>query len=207
MNFHAINGAAINGSAVMFNIVLLPDGAFGIDTVLFERNVALMEGSFGIELDMLGDVTRLAQLGEAPFGIDLEITGTLALDQNVYLTGSFDLAMDATGTLANVRHLSGEFTMALDIAGDPTNFASMAATFGIDFAWDAMLTAVHSIEPTSFGIANEMTGDLFVYRYLPNGTFGMALNMTGDLTSNPFGADPDDKVAVREPKILTADSV
>lgn len=139
LNGFALGGAVLDGTGVTNTYVYLPSSTMSMEVSLAERRFVSMSGSMDIGLTLAGDISRVANLGDAPMSWGFTPSGTLyrgvpfgpqLMSVGATLTGvmssltlipsgSVAMSYSMTGTLIRTGGLAGSVDLATDLSGNP----------------------------------------------------------------------------------------
>lgn len=137
MDAFALNSATVNSVGSYASVVLLPTSTATVDLALYERIAVSMEGTIGFSFGLVGNIARVANLGDAETASSLALngqmsivilgpsgisasgwTGSGALLRIGTLTGETSLDWSPAGALAATKYLGNQtVTQALDAFG------------------------------------------------------------------------------------------
>ncbi len=160
MNSFQINGAGINGAGSFASIVYIPDAVVTVELALNERNAVTLSGAIETGLVLLGDISRVSNLGTAEATFQFDPTGLMAI---VILgpAGSIEIDTLLEGTMDPAMYMAGSIEVSTVLSSNLVKVAYLGYS-DLD----------HSLEPT--GILT-FTGGLA-------GVVDQLLNPSGSLT-------------------------
>lgn len=113
----ALNSGAINTAGVIARYVYLPSSTMTMDAVLSERRFVSLSGGMEIVQSLAGDLSRVANLGDAPQTWSNTYTGTLSRVYNIG-NGSVAMGFNPTGTIyTGITFGSQSMSMAYAMSG------------------------------------------------------------------------------------------
>lgn len=203
LNGFALGGAVLDGAGVTNTYVYLPSSTMSMEVSLAERRFVSMSGSMEIGLTLAGDISRVANLGDAPMSWGFAPSGTLyrgvpfgpqLMSVGATLTGvmssltlipsgAVSMSYDVTGTLIRTGGLAGSVDLANTLSGDPYAIRyfgdqSISAGMGLTGA----LTKIQYLSGT-VATAMDLVGSLSVGQVslLPSSTLSMTAVLAGSL--------------------------
>lgn len=168
MNGFPFNSGALNGGAALACIVYLPAATATVELALNERIAVSMAGSLGMSISPSGDISRVSNLGSAPFTLGFATAGDLTRSQRIYFEGSSTgFGLDASGAMSTVSlGPYGESSWGFAVAGDMDRRVLLSGSSAIALSPAASVVAVRTLvgSPITTGFAAtgamQLTGGL-----------------------------------------------
>lgn len=116
MDAFALNSATVNSVGSYASVVLLPTSTATVDLALYERIAVSMQGTVGFSLGLVGNIARVANLGNAEAASSLTVNGQIS----IVILGPSGIATsgwDSSGTLLRIGALTGESSLGWSPAG------------------------------------------------------------------------------------------
>lgn len=206
MDAFALNSATVNSVGSYASVVLLPSSTVTVDLALYERIAVSMEGTTGFSFDLVGNIARVSNLGNAPFVSSFVVAGdltqyktvslgtaqtTISLALNGQITtvilgpsGVSSLGWDTIGSLLRIGGMVGETALVWTPAGavtavKPLGDQSMTTAFE---AFGAVLRTQFLTGQVLSEFVNDSTLSIGYRNYLPDAVLDAGWVNTGNLT-------------------------
>lgn len=190
MNNFSVNAAELNGTSNRNTIVGLGSASATLTFVAFERSLAFLEGAATFDTSVLGDLTKMSQIGVASAGITFTQSAILDSFREVTIpSGSSVMVFDETAAMNAQKALSDAFTsMTLGSTGDLYKIMFVAGSSSIAFS------VVSPEGPERTMLLGASSSDLlfdteaditqYVTRYLPDAIDLFEFDVEGSLTQH-----------------------
>jgi hypothetical protein len=190
VNNFSVNAAELNGTSNRNTLVSLGSASATLTFVAFERSLAFLEGSATFNTSVLGDLTKMSQIGAASTGITFTQSASLDSFREVNIpSGSSVMVFDETAAMNAQKALSDAFTsMTLGSTGDLYKIMFVDGSSSIAFS----VVSPEGPERTmllgasSSDLLFDTTADItqYVTRYLPNAVDLFEFDVKGTLTQH-----------------------
>lgn len=182
MNSFPFNGGALNGSASLASIVHLPPAAVSMVLGVSERTSVFMSGELRSTQTLSGDISRVANLGNAPVSLEWLAQGSLFKHRLIFMEGALTgFSLEPAGTVATVNlGPPGQSEWGMEPSGSMISLVCMIGsdTVSHDLVGDLMATRLLSGEVLQ---AHTLTGSMRMTGLLQGNT-GMVRASTGALS-------------------------
>lgn len=148
-----------------------------------ERNVVTLSGGVTIDMSLVGDVSKIALIGNSALGFSVEAAGDLTRSQSISFGPSeISFSMDIGGTVDKVTLIpSGSVSKTFEPIGSLTRTGLLSGSTGVTHSLSGGPVAVRLMGSSAVTVEHSVSGVLSAIQYL-EGAVTVDVTPTGSLS-------------------------